>query len=305
MRIFVTGATGFVGRALTQFLLNQEDTVISLVHDWDGSLLRHDKYPKGLTHVGGDVRDFKRMREILFDYKPDAIVHLAAQAIVSQAAINPISTYETNVSGTINLLEAWKEACPQSYFLHFSTDKVYGNGLNKSETDPLQATGDAYAASKAAADLIAQSYGATVTRSCNIYGPGDKQPTRLIPDMIQTCLRNEQPRLRMPTAVREYIYVDDVCKILSWLIEGRKRGVWNIGSGKTATSSEVLQEILKHFPAMRTDFRTVPTHGELREQSLNTEKLCENMDCLAFTTLQAGIRETVEYWKQQAPLLSC
>lgn len=168
----------------------------------------------------------------------------------------------------------------------------------------MQASADPYAASKAAADLIAQRYlpDITITRSCNIYGPGDTHPTRLIPHLIKSCMENRQPKLRMPDAVREYIYIDDVCRVLAWLLENRKTGIWNIGSGKMATPRQILRDILVHFPNMASEFSQVKQFGpEFMNQSLDVTKLCGELDCLSFTIPQIGIKRTVEWWRTQHP----
>ena len=302
MRIFVTGSTGFVGRALSQFLTSQGHEVVGLVHDlYDMQSFTNLPNPPFRCFFG-DIRSHKRMREILFKFKPDAIIHLAAQAIVSRAEENSYGTYDVNVNGTLSLLNAWHECVPNAWFLNFSTDKVYGEGLNKKETDSIVATGNAYTTSKAAADLIAQSYGATVTRSCNIYGPGDREQSRIIPSVIHSLLLGETAILRYPEAEREYIYINDLCTIIQRLLEQRVTGIWNIGSGKVAPTWEVATEILQHFPKLewREQSHERPKN-ELNKQSLNTEKLCGQVDCLSFMTLKAGIAETVKWWKTQYP----
>jgi dTDP-glucose 4,6-dehydratase len=207
---------------------------------------------------------------------------------------------DVNVNGTISLLSAWRET-GRGQFLYFGSDKEYGEGLNRSESDPMRPS-EPYGSSKAAADLIAQTYlpNLTITRTCNIYGPGDREQSRLVPGVIQSCLKGEPPNLRNPNARREYIYVDDLCKIVAWLLENRKMGVWNIGSGRVASALEVANLILEHFPNMKLTSNPAP-YLEFREQSLNTEKLCGQMDCLAFTTLQAGLRKTYEWWKNEVP----
>ena len=136
MKCLITGATGFVGQNLSQFLYEKKHEVIALVRDLHENIYPSVRYQ---THtVFGDIRDYKRIREILLDYKPDAIIHLAAQALVGQAQRDPYSTWDVNVNGTISLLSAWAET-GYGRFLYFSSDKVYGDGLGKKETDSMLA----------------------------------------------------------------------------------------------------------------------------------------------------------------------
>lgn len=290
-----------MGRALAEHLNQQGHEIIGLVHDLDMKVLAYTTDPIHAIWLPGDIRDYKRLREILYDYKPDAIIHLAAQAIVRLAHDDPLTTFDVNVGGTVAILNAWKHAIPESYFLHFSTDKVYGTGMNKHETDLLPASGP-YETSKAAGDMIAQSYGVTVTRTCNIYGPGDRNK-RIIPNTIQQCQRGESPIIYQKAGKREYIYISDVCEVVGKLVSAKKTGIWNIASGQVLSNEQVVKEICKHYPTITPKYAKSPPWLELEDQSLNTEKLCSNVDCLSFVTFQEGIQRTVNWWNQEAKSL--
>jgi nucleoside-diphosphate-sugar epimerase len=294
VKIFITGILGFVGQNLAWHLAKQGHDIIGLIHDFSPRSLQTLQWERPVTKVHGDVRDIRRIREIFLDYKPDWTVHLAAQALVGQAEIDPYSTWDVNVNGTITLLTAWQET-GYGKFLYFSTDKVYGNGLNKKETDPVVATG-IYESSKAAADLIAQSYlpNILITRTCNIYGPSDRNK-RIIPNTIHDCVMGRQPWVFKNSGQREYIYIADVCEIISKLLNNKAAGVWNVGSGLYLSNEQVVLEILKHFPKIHPLYKKTDT-VELKDESLNTEKLCGTVDCLSFTTFPAGIKKTVDWW---------
>jgi dTDP-glucose 4,6-dehydratase len=297
-KIFLTGAMGFVGSVLSRYLSSQGNEVIALEHDLQ---LGRPLPDQAAILAQGDIRDFPRLREILSHYRPDAIIHLAAKAIVAEAQRDPYPTFDVNVNGTIALLEAWHEASPDAYFLYFSTDKVYGNGLEKTETDPVKASG-IYESSKAAADLITQAYGSlhpvAITRTCNIYGPGDRN-SRIIPNTIRQCLRGETPVIYQKAGKREYIFIDDVCRIITSLVEKRQHGIWNIASGLVLSNEQVVKEICKHFPTIQPRYAKSPPWLELDDQCLNTEKLCSSLDCLSFETFPSGIARTVEWWRTQ------
>lgn len=299
MRIFVTGATGFVSHALCKHLSTQH-WILALIHDFH-------KDPVFLGYnvgVQGDVRSFSDMRGILTKFNPDAVIHLAAQAIVAHAQKDPYSTFTTNVQGTAALLQAVKEYAPSAWFLHFSTDKVYGEGLDKKETDSLQPSG-VYESSKVASDIIAQTYMKTlhgcITRTCNIYGPGDLDATRIVPKSIRACLANISPEIYTQNGklgVREYIYIDDVCSAVRALMEGKETGIWNISSGLILSSREVVHEILRHFKGLDAVEHDQTTYKELSSQSLNNAKYREWAGSKWHpTSFNEGIQQTVEWWK--------
>lgn len=302
MRIFLTGATGFVGRALSLYFMQKDVDIVCLVHDADPRV--QVPIATGMTTIFGNITDFQLMRRILYDYQPDAIIHLAAIALVDQAARDPYSTFDVNTVGTVRLLSAMREAAPLTYFIYFSTDKVYGDGRSKKETDPVAATG-VYETSKASADLIAQAhlekYPVAITRTCNIYGPGDWN-SRVIPNTIRTCMRGENPVAYINTGIREYIYVEDVCKAIDKLVESRSRGIWNIGTGQLKTNKEVVSEIVKHFSKTHfTEASRLSYNKELMEQSLDTSKFDNELygGHRNVITFEEGIRRTTAWWKKE------
>lgn len=298
-RVLITGVTGFIGRALSHFLQSKGHEVIGLVHDIEPLSLFENRWAHFLCK--GDIRDYPRLRELMFEYQPDYVIHTAAQSKVFEAQRDPMFCFTTNVTGTACLFEAVKAYNPKTPVLHFSTDKVYGEGLSKKESDPLQPT-NAYESSKVAGDCIAQTYArtmpVTIVRPCNIYGPGDHN-SRIIPDTIRHCLRGESPVIYERNDLREYIYVDDLCRIITSLVEKRQQGIWNVSSGLCLSNGEVVHEILKHFPQIQPRIEKSIGYEELLEESLNTEKLCSNIDCLSFTTFQAGIAKTIDWWRTQ------
>lgn len=230
MRILITGSTGFVGKHLVAALKS---------HDVAG----FDK------SNGDDVTDFNAIMTRVANFKPDVIVHLAAQAIVGSAEQSPMDTFETNIMGTANVLEiARKEGIR---IVIVSTDKVYGyqpSMLPYTENTYLEPVGT-YDTSKACADLLAQNYirvykaPVIIVRPCNIYGY-DRNLSRLIPEIVTKGLRNERILLRSDgTQVREYIFIDDLIDAYVKLIEGfdtHKGQIFNIGSGDSMSVIEVI-----------------------------------------------------------------
>jgi CDP-glucose 4,6-dehydratase len=228
-RVFVTGATGIVGSWLVKRLLDRGAHVVTLVRDWDpqtelvrsGDILRTNV-------VNGRLEDYDTLERAINEHEIDTVFHLGAQTIVGTAARSPLSTFESNIRGTWNLLEACR-ICPDlvERVIVASSDKAYGchDALPYTEDTPLNGTFP-YDASKSCADLITFSYFHTygtpvgVTRCGNLFGGGDLNFNRLIPGTIRSALQDEAPIIRSDgTFVRDYFYVLDAVEAYLQLAE--------------------------------------------------------------------------------------
>lgn len=216
--IFVTGGTGLVGSWLIKRLKDAGADVVCLVRDW---VPQSETVRKGwigqVKVVRGDIRDREVLERALGEYEVDTVVHLAAQTIVTIANRNPISTFETNIAGTWNLLEACRRSPKVKQVVIASSDKAYGDQevLPYDENTPLQGQ-HPYDVSKSAADLIAYTYAKSfdlpvvVTRCGNFYGGGDLNWNRIIPGTIRSILRGQRPVIRSDGEyIRDYFYVED------------------------------------------------------------------------------------------------
>lgn len=220
MTTLITGAAGFVGSVLCRTLEEHKIPVVCLVRDW---LRGGPSY--GKTLVFGDVLDGDLLRRVLADYEVDTVYHLAAQSIVSQCAEDPVTALEVAVVGTARLLQAVREADRPIKVVVSTSDKAYGHAPSPYvETTPFDAR-HAYEVSKACQDVTARmfhnNYGVDVrvARAVNIYGPGDPNNSRLVPQTALRLLRGEPPLLHSGAAQmrRQYVYVDDVVSAL-WCI---------------------------------------------------------------------------------------
>jgi CDP-glucose 4,6-dehydratase len=216
--VFVTGAYGLVGSATVALLRKAGASVVVLQRDIvPQSELVRSGLENELIRVQGDLSDQLALERIVGEYEIKTVLHLAAQAIVGVANRNPVSTFESNIRGTWNLLEACRRSPLVSQIVVASSDKAYGDQpiLPYTEDMPLLAK-HPYDVSKACTDLIAQSYAGTfglpvtVSRCGNFYGPGDLNWNRIVPGTIRSIMRGERPVIRSDgTLTRDYFYVED------------------------------------------------------------------------------------------------
>lgn len=216
--VFVTGGTGFLGSYLVKKLVNSGANVTVLVRD---SIPKSNMYIgeeyKSISVVSGKLEDYDIFERILGEYEIDTIFHLAAQAIVGVANKNPLGTFSSNIQGTWNVLEAARRSPLVKQIIVASSDKAYGDQekLPYDENMPLQGK-HPYDVSKSCTDLIAQTYYETyklpvcITRCGNLYGGGDLNFNRIIPQTIQLVLNGEAPVIRSDGSfIRDYFYVED------------------------------------------------------------------------------------------------
>lgn len=251
MHYLITGHTGFKGSWLSLLLTQMGHSVSGVAHDPEPvSLFRMANVEKCLVHdVRADIRDRQTMVRALETVQPDVLVHLAAQPLVRESYRSPRHTIETNVMGTLNVLEAAGQSASLKAQLVVTTDKVYRN-VNReagyTEDEPLGGE-DPYSASKAMADILTHSWATSfpgpptaVARAGNVIGGGDYGQDRLIPDLVRSLTEGEAIRLRYPAAVRPWQHVLDcldgylaiVDKTLSQGGPSLNGGVWNIGPGR-------------------------------------------------------------------------
>lgn len=220
-KVFVTGHTGFKGSWLCHILANEgaDVTGYALQPPTEPSLYEIAGINQDVKSVIGDVRDLKKLKDVFEEAQPEIVLHLAAQPIVRDSYKNPVCTYETNVMGTVNILECVREyECVKS-FLNVTTDKVY---LNKEwvwgyrENEELDGH-DPYSNSKSCSELVTHSYknsffsdgraAVSTARAGNVIGGGDFANDRIIPDCIRAAAKGEDVIVRNPYSTRPYQHV--------------------------------------------------------------------------------------------------
>lgn len=309
---FVTGATGLLGGWLIRRLLEQGADVICLVRDWvPQSDLVRSRIIDRVKVVRGDLRERDLLERILAEYEIHTVFHLAAQTIVGTANANPISTFESNIAGTWNMLEACRRAPRVRAIVMASSDKAYGDQhtLPYTEDSPLQGR-HPYDVSKSCADLMAQAYASSyglpvaITRCGNLYGGGDLNWNRIIPGTIRSVLRGESPVIRSDGQfVRDYFYVEDGAAAYTQLAE-RLAGesnlcgmAFNFSSGTPISVLELVDQILTQMnSSLRPEIR-YEASNEIRNQYLSSERARRMLNWTPLFTLRDGLRLTIEWYR--------
>ena len=249
-RVFITGHTGFKGSWLSKILLlsGAEVTGYSLLPSTEPNLFSLCSLEKDMHSVIGDIRDLQALKTAVDAARPEIVFHLAAQPIVRESYRAPAYTYETNVMGTVNILECVRMGDSVRSFLNVTTDKVYQNNeweWGYRENEPLDGF-DPYSNSKSCSELVTHSYkrsfftdgrvAVSTARAGNVIGGGDFAMDRIIPDCVRAIQKNETIVVRNPYSTRPYQHVLD--PLMAYLmIAGRQAensslsGYYNVGPG--------------------------------------------------------------------------
>ncbi len=310
--VLVTGCTGLLGPWLTQSLVEGGARVAGIVRD---SVPRSNLELFGLASriavVRGDIAEYDLVERTLNEYEIDTVFHLAAQTIVGIANNGPLSTFETNIKGTWNLLEAARRLPTVRSIIVASSDKAYGDQpvLPYREDAPLQGR-HPYDVSKSCADLIASAYFHTyrlpvcVTRCGNLFGGGDLHFNRLVPGTIRSVENGEPPVLRSDgTFLRDYLYVRDAVDAYMTVAEAMQDDqlhgeAFNFSLERPLTVLQMTRAILA---AMDCE-DVVPTilnaaHGEIQHQYLSSEKARRVLGWTPACGLEEGLKETVQWYR--------
>ncbi len=247
--VLVTGHTGFKGTWMCEVLKQQGAKVVgyALAAPTEPSLFELTNMAEGMVSVTGDIRDLAHLNRVFDEYRPEIVIHMAAQPIVRESYVNPVYTYEANVMGTVNILEAVRlHPCVKS-FVNVTTDKVYQNNeweWGYRENDILNGY-DPYSNSKSCSELVTDSYrqsffgdGRTAISTCragNVIGGGDFAKDRIIPDCVRAVEAGKKIIVRNPASIRPYQHVlEPVCAYLKlaelqYHDRARYEGSYNVG----------------------------------------------------------------------------
>jgi CDP-glucose 4,6-dehydratase len=311
--VLITGATGMLGGWLVRRLLTNGASVVSLIRDWvpECELVRTGLIEKTAV-VRGEVEDRGLLERTLGEYEIQTVFHLAAQTIVTIANRNPISTFETNVRGTWNMLEACRRSPRVSAIVLASSDKAYGDQtlLPYSEVMPLQGR-HPYDVSKSCADLVAQTYAATyetpvtITRCGNFYGGGDLNWNRVVPGTIRSVIRGQRPIIRSDGKyVRDYFYVEDGVAAYILLAEQltsnpQLRGqAFNFSNESQISVLDLINLILQKMGSGLAPEIQNQVTNEIRQQYLSAERARSELKWAPQFTLDQGLERTIAWYRE-------
>ena len=322
-KILVTGHTGFIGSWLTLWLQVLGANVIgfSLNYPTKPSLFKILNLENKIQHYFGDINDTEQLKRIFSKHKPEIVFHLAAQSLVRLSYQTPLTTLQTNIMGTANLLEVIKDYNVNICII-MTSDKCYRNSESSHayvENDPLGGM-DPYSASKAATEIVVTSYQqsffnnsisqktriATI-RSGNVIGGGDWALDRLIPDCTRSFSKNELVHLRNPNAVRPFQYILEpisgiFCLAIKMWNYNSFNESWNIGPllpDNPSTVKEVVNKVIKYWGD--GSWKDTSEENSLHESKLlmlNSQKAIDKLDWYPVFDLEQSVKETVIWYKK-------
>lgn len=313
-RVLLTGATGLLGGWVLDRLLALGADPVCLVRDEVSRSRAAQSGSLGqATVVRGQLEDYLLLERTLNEYEVQTVLHLGAQTIVTIANRGPLSTFESNIRGTWNLLEACRRVNLADSIVVASSDKAYGEaaGLPYDESFPLRGT-HPYDVSKSCADLIATAYHhtyglpVTIARCGNFYGGGDLNFNRIVPGTVRSALYGERPVVRSDGSLRrDYVYVEDGVHAYLLLAERmtQDRGLhgeaFNFSNEKPKTVLEVVDATLR--AAGRPDLDPVvlgQAANEIEHQYLSAGKARQRLGWAPLYTLEDGLQRTVAWYRR-------
>jgi CDP-glucose 4,6-dehydratase len=317
-KILVTGHTGFIGSWLTKWLtiLDAEICGYSLDPPTQPNLYETLNLSHLIQDVRGDIRNQELLRKTMLDFQPEIVFHLAAQPIVLESYDNPLETFDTNVTGTVNLLNELRKVDSVKVIVVVTSDKAYRNKewvYPYRENDELGGR-DPYSASKSCQDIVVNSFresyfshsGVAISsaRAGNIIGGGDWAKFRLVPDLIGGIVSGETVKIRNPDSVRPWQYVLEPISGMLLLAEkmfgdiGFSDG-WNFGPNdqKEITVKELVDKFVKLWGTGNYEIQNSPIQKEANFLSLDISKARRKLGWFPKYDFDSALSETVNWYK--------
>ncbi|RII33944.1 CDP-glucose 4,6-dehydratase [Clostridium chromiireducens] len=317
--VFITGNTGFKGSWLTKILImaGAKVTGFSLIPNTNPSLFNIINIEDNINSIIGDIRDLEHLKKELYNSKPDIVFHLAAQPLVRESYKNPVYTYETNVIGTVNLLESIRNCKSVRSVVIVTTDKVYKNNewdWGYREIDSLDGF-DPYSNSKSCSELVTHSYinsffsdqrvAISTARAGNVIGGGDFSEDRIIPDCIRAAIKKENILVRNPQSIRPYQHVFEA--LLGYLLIAEKQyddknfeGNYNIGPNEDGcvTTASLVETFCNSWGNINWTSRLEDTNFyESNLLKLDCSKIKNKLGWKPKLSIKEAIDLTIEWTK--------
>jgi len=306
MNVLITGGSGLLGSNLISYL-NQKKYKIFVL---DKNLTKK-KIKKKITFLKVNFENIKYVSQVIKTYKINTIFHLGAQTQVLKGIENPYQTLMTNVVGTLNFLETIRKLNKKIIFIYSSSDKAYGEANLKGYKENTTLGGVyPYDVSKSASDLICQSYAKTynlkvgIIRCANIFGPGDKNLKRIVPETIISLIKNKPIVIRSNgNSIRNYIFVEDVCEAYELLMKkmlktNKSLFIYNIGSKINFSVKQIILRISKIYGTKININILNNSKKEIFFQKLNYSSALKNLKWKPKTSFDKGIKKTIDYYKK-------
>jgi len=309
--VLVTGAGGFKGSHLVEKLSETSAKIISLVRDFEPkSYFETQNLDKRSIVVIGDLKNQKKMADILSKYEITTIFHLAAQPIVTTALINPLETLESNIMGTVHILESARLYSKVNEVVVVSSDKAYGpcEKLPYKEDEKLEGKAP-YDVSKSCADLISQVYASSdvfdmpvvIGRCANTFGPGDLNMGRIVPGTLEAIIKNKTLKVRSDgKMVREYIYVKDSVDgyiSLAENIDITRGKAFNLASSNVMSVTEIVDRISKVLDRPVKMSILNQAKAEICKQYLDGSRIKNLIGWKPETNFEEAIKQTFDWYK--------
>lgn len=318
-KIFVTGHTGFKGVWLCQILLNFGAEIVgySLEPPTTPNLFSICHMEKNMQSIKGDIRDYEKLKRVMNQAKPDIVFHLAAQPLVRESYHDPVYTYETNVIGTVNLLDCIRDEEYVRSFLNVTTDKVYDNCENDKaykENDTLDGY-DPYSNSKSCSELVTHSYkrsffadkdvAISTARAGNVIGGGDFAKDRIIPDCVRAAEAGRDIIVRNPYSIRPYQYVLD--PLMAYLIIAMRQyedkncqGCYNVGPDDCdcVTTGQLVDIFCKHWGNMQWINKYDGGPHEAQFLKLNCDLIKDKLNWQPRWNIDKAVQGVVQWTKE-------
>ena len=318
--VLVTGHTGFIGSWLTLWLQSLGAKVVgySLEPPTKPSLFETLGLENEITHIIGDIQDKQNLSDNIEKYKPEIAIHLAAQPLVRSSYEDPVETFQTNILGTVNILDSIRKSNSVSSCVVMTSDKCYQNldpNCLHTETDPLGGD-DPYSASKGAAEIITNSFrnsffngeSIATVRAGNVIGGGDWAKDRIIPDCVRALTIGEKIMVRNPSSIRPWQFVLEPISGILWLgsklyAKPKKYSEsWNFGPNQmnNTTVEKVVQNVIRiwnkgDWVDVSKESRDQPT--ELVSLLLDSTKALNSLEWKTTYSFENAINETISWYK--------
>lgn len=310
-RVLITGHEGFLGSWLTKTLFKSSEKTIGFDKTLDPTTPILNNCRKNIVSIRGNVANFNLLKKVIDKYEPQVIFHLAAETLVDKTQKIPLQTFKTNIQGTWNILEAARDKAFIESIVVASSDKAYGSHkvLPYKENMPLKGSRP-YDVSKSCVDLLCYTYYDTykmpvcTTRCGNIFGPGDYNFSRIIPDTIESILSNKVLQIRSDGKfTRDYIYVEDVVSGYIMLAENIKKlglagNAFNFSTEKPISVLDLVNRIYLLFDK-KTNYKILKkAEYEIKHQFLSAQKARKMLNWKPKYSLEKGLVKTIKWYKE-------